>query len=146
MIRSVATIIAMLVTYVGSVADDCCQSTGSFTHIVLNGFSESNYDALEASLDSRVCITGPLSIDSMGVYYPLQPIEKDGIIDIGFSRVDTGLNRVLSLKRGLKNSKVYTLCGVLESKTVFNGCDTNDCRWYHLKRAALRRKGLGFKG
>jgi hypothetical protein len=109
-------------------------------YIVLHGFSEANYAALDKSVGGEVCITGKLSVDSMGVYYPLQPSEEDDVIDLGFSRINTGLNRILASRMGLRNGHVHTICGLLEDATPFERCDNNRCRWYNVTAAKVQRK------
>jgi hypothetical protein len=122
----------------GLLGHDCCRPSSSVP-IVLHEFSEGNYAALNRGLNNSVCVTGRLSIDSMGVYYPLQPVEQEGAIDIGFSRVNTGLSRSLASRKGLRDGRVYTICGVLKDSTPFKGCDNNHCRWYVLTNAEPRR-------
>jgi hypothetical protein len=106
--------------------------------ISLQGFSKRNYVKLKRGLGREICITGRLSIDSMGVYYALRPMEGDGIIDIGFSRVNTDLKRAAALQIGLVNGRVQTLCGSLKEATPFEGCEADDCRWYALTGAGPR--------
>lgn len=117
-----------------------CVATPLPPSVSLRGFTKGNYTALERSLGRYTCVTGTLSVDSMGVYFPLQPMEEDNVIDIGFSRVDTGLKRSVVLKEGLIGGRVYTVCGLLKHATPFKGCETNDCKWYALTDAKLSRK------
>lgn len=115
-----------------------CHHSASPMRINLQGFSGTNYDKLEQGVGHEVCVTGPLSIDSMGVYYALRPIEDDGVIDIGFSRINTGLNRRAALQAGLVNGRVHTLCGSLKEATPFEACEADDCRWYALTNVGPR--------
>lgn len=128
------------------VASGCYRPPTSSQNIVLNGFSNQNYVLLERYIGNKICITGKLSIDSMGVYYQLQPTEEENIIHLSFSRINTGLNRSLTIRKGLNNGSVQTICGLLKDTTPFKGCDTNDCKWYALTDAEPRRKGSGFRG
>ncbi len=128
-----------------SLSSGACYHSASSLHINLQGFSKRNYDELKQGLGREVCITGHLSIDSMGVYYALQPIQGDGVIDIGFSRINTGLSRRAALQTGLVNGRVHTLCGSLNEATPFEGCEADDCKWYALRDAGplnepIRRK------
>jgi hypothetical protein len=118
----------------------CVHPASSSKGIVLEGFRSSNYTVLEKNIGQTVCITGKLSIDSMGVYYPLQPLERDGIIGLGFSRIETGIKRDAALQSGLIHGGVYTLCGSLKNSTPFEGCDINECKWYALIGAGLQKK------
>jgi hypothetical protein len=123
----------------------CYASATKLSNIFIKGFSEKNYVALEKQLGKRICITGRLTIDSKGVYYPLQPIERDGVIDLSYSRINTGLNRSLSLRDGMRNGKIYTVCGLLQNATPFKDCESNDCKWYSLTAAKSLKKRFGFK-
>jgi len=107
--------------------------------IALSDFSKMNYTAIESRLQSKVCISGRLSIDSMGVYYPLQPIEEGGVVNLGFSRIKTDLDRSSAVRSGLTNGGTQTLCGLLEEATPFKGCDDVECKWYALTGATLPR-------
>lgn len=122
---SVFYVIALLVA-------GCSHAGASTADIELRGFSQRNYAALDRMLGNNVCISGRLWIDSMGVYYPLQPDESAGVLDPGFSRVKIDLSRSLALQNGLSNRRVHTLCGLLRESTPFQGCDTSDCKWYSL--------------
>lgn len=121
-------------------AGGCGRAIASPASIMLKGFSQSNYTSLERSLNGKVCITGKLVVNSMGIYYPLQPMEKDGIITIGFSRISIEIDRAYVTRRGLKSGRNYTICGLLEDATPFKKCGTNHCKWYKLTEAQLRRR------
>lgn len=136
------------VVYAAVAASSACACYGPGTpskNIMINGFSEKNYAALASNLGNAVCITGRLAIDSKGVYYPLQPVEREGIIDFSFSRINVGLNRNLAFQRGLRNGRIHTICGLLHDATPFKHCEYNDCRWYSLTRAEPRRNGPGLR-
>lgn len=120
------------------IASNSPPATREAHNIVLHYFSKKNYVELQKHLGQKVCVTGNLSIDSMGVYYPLQPIGHEDVIDIGFSRINTGLSRLSVLRRGMVNGKVYTVCGLLKDATPFHNCDTNLCKWYALTNADPR--------
>jgi hypothetical protein len=107
--------------------------------IALNDYSKMNYTAVESRLQTKVCIRGRLSIDSMGVYYPLQPTEEEGVINLGFSRIKTDLDRNAALRSGLTNGGTETLCGLLVEATPFKGCADVECKWYALTGATLPR-------
>jgi hypothetical protein len=105
----------------------------------LRDFSDSNYVSLERALGRPVCVTGRLSIDTAGIYFALQPTERDGAIDVGFSRINTDLSYRSADLSGIKHAEVHTLCGTLEIATPFEVCDVNECKWYRLKEAKLRK-------
>ena len=116
-----------------------CQHQGmSATPIALKGFSDENYEALEAHKGSKVCVNGILSIDSVGVYYPLQPIERDDSIDVGFSRIEAGISRQTALGKGFVDGGRHTVCGKVEDATPFRKCNTAYCKWYSLAEAKPR--------
>ena len=98
-----------------------------------------NYKAIESRLQNKVCVRGQLSVDSMGVYYPLEPREYQGVVNLGFSRIKTDLDRSLALRSGLTNGGVHTVCGILEEATPFKGCDDVECKWYSLTGATVPR-------
>lgn len=127
---------ALAVTLLGG----CVRDVAYSHHIGLQGFSQRNYIALERLKGRNVCIRGRLTVDSMGVYYALQPVESGDVIDLGFSRVKTDLSRNSALDNGLSNGGIYTICGLLEESTPFKGCDDSDCKWYTLNGAQPRKK------
>ena len=134
--------LAMIAVSAGSTLAGCAHEPAGFQRVALKGFSPGNYRALDEALGRRVCVTGRLSIDSFGVYYPLGKLEEDdGVINLGFSRVKADMSRSAALARGLVDNGVQTMCGVLREATPFEGCDANDCKWYALSddRASTRR-------
>jgi hypothetical protein len=135
-----AAISAGVTVLTGGCYQSATLAAKSSLEIALQGFSERNYANLDKGLDSEVCISGKLAIDSMGVYYPLQPVEEEDVITIGFSRINTGLDRLAASRKGLTNGGVHTICGLLENSTPFKNCDTNHCKWYTLTDAKPRRR------
>lgn len=136
---SMLAIISMITPF--GAASGCPVPKSQGARIELNRFSDSNYDVLNKNLSQKVCIVGALSINSMGVYYALQPSEgEDGAIDLAVSRVSTGLNRVHASKIGLKDGRNSTICGRLEDTTPFKGCVDNYCKWYTLTNAEPLKK------
>jgi hypothetical protein len=75
----------------------------------------------------------------MGVYYALRPSEEEGVINLGFSRIKTDLDRSFALQKGLTNGGARVVCGLLVEATPFKGCDNTECKWYALTGANLRR-------
>jgi hypothetical protein len=132
--------IVLSATLTAILLGSCMHEVENSYYINLQGFSQKNYIALERLKGSNVCIKGRLTIDSMGVYYALQSVESDGVIDLGFSRVKTDLSRNSALGNGLSNGGIHTICGLLEESTPFKGCDDSDCKWYTLIGAQLRKK------
>jgi hypothetical protein len=122
------------------IAADCRQLDAPFLDIELKSFSQSNYVALEKGVGKQVCITGRLSVDSAGVYYRLQPMENKDIINLGFSRINTGLNTVTAIRRGIKNRRIQTICGLLNDETPFRNCNSDDCKWFGLTNAQVRTR------
>jgi len=108
--------------------------------IVLDGFSEGNYGKLDRSVGDPVCIYGRMSIDSIhdSVYFPLQPMEEDEVITIGFSRVISGLSYDYANRNGMVDGQSYRVCGILRDATPFRQCGHNRCKWYKLEDAELQ--------
>lgn len=116
----------------------CSDRNSDYPELLLDGFSDGNYVQIMGNIGNAVCVTGDLSIDSMGVYFPLQPIERDGVIDIGFSRINTNLSFDYASGAGLQHQQTYTVCGILRDATPFEQCDSRFCKWYELRNAVLR--------
>jgi hypothetical protein len=114
-------------------AEGCSHGNLRKDSVYIDGYSESNYPLLDKSLGRYSCIVGRLLIDTHGIFFPLQPIEKNGIIDVGFSRILTALDDEYVRKNNLRGGRVYRVCGILRDATPFPICETNDCRWYKLE-------------
>jgi len=106
--------------------------------IVLESFSDGNYAALNSHLGSSVCILGTLSVDSSGVYFQLRPMEDDGIITIGVSRVVLDITGDEASRNGVAHGERVRACGALRDATPFRECEDNYCKWYKLENADLR--------
>lgn len=127
-----------------TVSTSGCQHIDSNYRVVtLDGFSDRNYVELNRSLGQPVCVHGRLSIDAVhqSAHFALQPIEDRGNIDIGFSRVVSGLSHEYVRRNGMVDGESYRICGVLRDATPFRQCDNNLCKWYALENAELRRTG-----
>lgn len=138
MSRAFPALVLISIGILAPVAGSCGHAIASPAPIKLNGFAPSNYISLEKSLNSEVCVKGKLVIDSMGVYYPLQPNEKEGVINIGFSRITAEIGRADAVRQGLRSGRVQTICGLLKDATPFKNCRTQDCKWYKLTGAQAR--------
>jgi len=102
---------------------------------MLNGFSDGNYAELNRHLGASVCIRGRVTIDTAGVYFALRPIENEGIIDIGFSRIISGLSAEQVRRNHMVDGGRYRVCGTLRDATPFRNCDHDQCKWYELENA-----------
>lgn len=107
--------------------------------IRLKEFSEENYEILDSNIGRQVCISGIISIDSIGVYFSLQPITTDEFIDVGFSRINSGLSYEDAARENMKDGEVYEICGVLHDVTPFQTCNTDYCKWYELQSSTVGR-------
>lgn len=107
--------------------------------VALQGYSDDNYGVLDENIGSETCARGRLNIDTAGVYFPLQPIESDGIISVGFSRINTDLTDSAISRHRLKSGNEYQVCGVLQDDTPFEDCRTNQCKWYRIEGATYRK-------
>jgi hypothetical protein len=109
-------------------------------NIVLDGFSDRNYVELNRSLGARVCVYGRLSIDSVhhSVHFALQPVELEGIINVGFSRIISGLSYERVHRDGMADGESHRVCGTLRDATPFRQCDQDHCKWYKLENAELQ--------
>jgi hypothetical protein len=115
-----------------------CQSLERTSHdIVLNGFSDRNYVGLNRGMGASVCISGRISIDTAGVYFALRPIRDGDIIDIGFSRIISGLSDEQVRRNNMVSGGRYRVCGTLRDATPFRQCDYDHCKWYRLENAEL---------
>ncbi len=122
----------------------CAHSRASSEIVVLDGYSEGNYAELDEHIGTgkRVCVRGNLRVGAAdGVYFQLQPVEKDGVLDPGFSRVTTDISRSVLDRHGLEigSTSEQTICGVVRDSTPFPKCDFNDCRWYEIRGSVLGR-------
>ena len=109
------------------------------THIVLRVKSPSNFKRLNGAIGKMACITGHLSVDSAGVYFPLQPTHDGGVLNPGFSRITAALPRGGDRALPHLTSGTHTVCGILEDATPFKGCSVNECKWYRLDRPNLKK-------
>jgi hypothetical protein len=105
--------------------------------IVLDGYQDSNYVALNGVLGTNVCVIGRLSIDTAGAYFPLQPLERGSLVDFGFSRINTSLSDEFIKQNNMKSERKYRICGALKDTTPFHQCTNNYCKWYELQNATL---------
>ena len=127
------------VGFLGTLSTSGCQHLQDVDrHIVLHGFSDVNYVELNRNIGAFVCVRGALSIDSAGVYFALQPIEDRNIIDIGFSRIISGLSYQHVRRNGMVSGRSYRVCGTLRDATPFRQCSHDHCKWYKLENAELR--------
>ena len=116
----------------------CQHVDQAYRDIVLHGFSEGNYAQLNPRIGTAVCIRGRLSVTSMGLHFPLQPVEDAGILSPGYSRIVTGLSYDYARHNKIVDGGNYRVCGTLQDATPFQRCDRNDCRWYELTDSELR--------
>jgi hypothetical protein len=124
-----------------SITTSCVETSQQTSdNVVLKGFSDSNYDRIDAHISKEVCLTGPLSVNDNGVYFALQPREKDGVIDPGFSRIQTDLGQDPARRSSLSDGKIRTLCGTLVESTLVQNCSVKFCKWYKLLNARERKK------
>lgn len=105
--------------------------------VKLDGYSMSNYVALDQNPGQRACVEGVLKVDTAGVYFPLQPIESDGVISVSFSRINTDLTKEFVSKVRGKRGKRSVVCGDVRETTPFENCETNFCRCYELGNSTL---------
>lgn len=105
--------------------------------IVLDGYEDSNYEALNNSLGAKVCVIGTLSIDTAGVYFPLQSLESGDLVNFGFSRINASLSHAPLASNEMRTGQVYRICGKLKDVTPFRKCSDNWCRWYELESAKI---------
>jgi hypothetical protein len=116
-----------------------CQHVGEpYREIDLDRFSDSNYSHLNPSLGDFVCIRGKLVVSSMGLHFPLKPVEEEGVLSPGYSRIVTGLSYDYALRNRIVDGGNYRVCGILRDATPFPNCSRDDCRWYELGNAELR--------
>ena len=123
-----------------SLAGGCQHKPDTTDQISIQGFSDINYTALNRGLGSHVCVYGRVVVDRFhgGVYFPLQPHMKDGIITVDPSRVVSGLSYNYTQSRQVRNGNKYRICGILQDATPFPKCNNNYCKWYKLTDAVLR--------
>ena len=105
--------------------------------IVLAGFEQSNYLVLNEHVGERVCVVGRLSIDTEGVYFALQPLERGELVDFGFSRIKVDLSGEHLERHNLESDRTRRICGDLRDVTPFRQCRDNFCKWYELANAKL---------
>lgn len=119
-----------------AIAASACQQT-PVTHsdVVLNGYSAENYVLLDALLGKHACITGEVFAGT-SVFFQLEPIEREGILNFGYSRVMVQWRSIRSYGR-VKRGSTYRICGELRDTTDRQHCDTQDCREYELRDAVL---------
>lgn len=108
-------------------------------NVILNGYSGANYVSLNKNIGHYLCVTGKLAVNTSGVYFALQPVEKDGLIDPGFSRVITDLSNTTTKGLTLFTESRHTVCGTLKSNSRFARCTINECKWYKLTNSRFRR-------
>lgn len=96
------------------------------------GYSDENFAFLDRRIASRVCVQGELVISTHGVYFPLAPIERDGVIEPGAARILSGLSYSAAMDKGLRHGAVHEICGTVQDATPFRNCTDNSCRWYKL--------------
>lgn len=116
----------------------CQHVDPTYRHLVLDGFSDSNYSQLNQSIGAPVCIRGRLVVSSMGLHFPLQPIEDNGVLSPGYSRIVTGLSYDYALRNRIADGGNYQVCGTLRDATPFPQCERDDCNWYELDDSELR--------
>lgn len=128
-----------LAIFGGVLLSSGCQHLEHSSHdIVLDGFSNRNYVELNRSIGASICIRGRISIDTAGIYFALRPIRDRDIIDIGFSRVISGLSDEQVHRNNMIGGGLYRVCGTLRDATPFRRCDYDHCKWYELENAELR--------
>lgn len=106
--------------------------------VMLDGYSQDNYAVLDNHLESEICVRGKLHSDTTGIYFPLQPIEDENLISVGFSRISTDISGSLADTRDLSSRSDQTVCGFLVESTPFARCETNYCRWFELRGSVFR--------
>src|SRR5262249_40818463 len=96
--------------------------------VVLAGYEDSNYAALDRVLGVDVCVTGRLTIDMGDAYFPLRPARQGDLVTIGASRINTSLPARILERNYMKSERTYRICGVLKDATPFRQCANNYCR------------------
>jgi len=115
----------------------CSHMTTAENDIVLDGFSDENYIALDNNIGRSVCIAGTLNIDDTGIYFLLKPRFDGETIRPYASRIITRLNYQYAAQHNMKDGRVYRLCGILRVETALTTCSSNSCKWYELEGAKL---------
>lgn len=108
--------------------------------VMIDGYSQRNYVAIDRHLESEVCVRGNLHSDTAGIYFPLQPIEDENLISVGFSRIETDLSSDIADARNLRSQSDQTVCGFLVESTPFARCETNYCRWFELRNSVFQSR------
>lgn len=108
--------------------------------VVLDGYSQENYTVLDRHLEAEVCVKGKLHSDTAGIYFPLQPIEDENLISVGFSRISTDIATDLGGAGDLSSRSDQTVCGFLVESTPFARCKTNYCRWFELRSSVFQSR------
>lgn len=131
--------VAVRLTILSTFLLNACQHVDQANQdIVLHGFSDGNYAQLNPRIGTAVCIRGRLSVSSMGLHFPLQPVEDKGVLFPGYSRIVTGLSYDYARRNRIVDGGIYRVCGTLRDATPFRQCDRDYCRWYELGDSELR--------
>jgi hypothetical protein len=138
--RSIFSTFFLLLIIISLSVSSCVGTAINEADINLNDFSAQNYSNLNSNIGRNVCIEGKLTDDTAGIYFALQPIELDGVIDVGFSRLNIIFDNDRRPKRILSRGRRYTVCGDLEESTPFKRCQGNLCKWYRLSNAVLQKR------
>ena len=116
----------------------CAQTPIEHDNIVLQRFEDSNYALLNAAVGGQACVVGNLSVDDHGVWFLLEPVEQDGVLDTSPSRVRVFFAEpTVFSERDLRGARIRRVCGVLEDEALRDGCAHNRCRSYQLRAAQL---------
>jgi hypothetical protein len=130
------TIVGVIFYFVLAVSG-CSHMTTAENDIVLDGFSDENYIALDKNIGRSTCIAGTLNIDDNGIYFLLKPRFDGETISPYASRIITRLNYEYAAQNNMKDGRVYKLCGTLRVETALTTCNSNSCKWYVLEDAKL---------
>lgn len=126
LIKSVSALTALLLV--------SCSST--IPNVSLDGGQ--NAGDLKHHVNGRVCISGVVNNDDLGIYMLLAPFEdEDGVIQPSPPRIQIMPMRSNRSLLSLTNGRSHRVCGILRDITPSQMCERDDCRWYELKEADL---------
>ena len=106
----------------------------------VNLIGEANVSALRIHINNRVCITGVMNNDDLGLYILLAPfVDEDGVIQPSPPRIQIIPAHSSDSLQGLVGGQSHRVCGILKDITPSKNCQSNDCKWYELRESRLGR-------